>query len=1111
MGVVTKTETGSFRLALAVGTILLFGALGCNGNAPPEAEVTSAQTPSSTESVPGDMALPDLFWGGPGGGAASGGEIDAASVEDVLEQGLKLAGASPVHIAIRGTAKAGSVRCEWRGIARTPDQREDAIRFWLDLDADDPLPSPEEAERRLAARLNDMNAVYPATLASNFSAIARGGLSTEYTFLTCFVDYTVQEFLLGSGQTNTTLSIAYDRWGEERSYELYRQAHEYGEFGSQALLSEGEYEEYLALIASDIEVVLGILLEGRESVVFLAPMGAHNAIAIEAWQAVDQWDLQTDTNNVIHAVRYGVPVGDPEQTQTLANLKSRITAATAPSSSSGGASGASAGSPTPTPAPTRVANASGLSQYYRDIGSYGDITPDDGQTTTFTPAQPPPVLTCASGTAVTNPNANRGLVHDCQTLLAVKDTLRGSGTLNWSADSAITGWDGVLTSGTPNRVTDLALSSESLSGTIPAELGTLFELSTLDLSSNSLTGSIPRELGLLYNLTEIKLSGNSLTGCMPVALKDVSKNDLSTLNLLYCRPPAPAAPTAGTATLAAVPLSWTAVSNTSKYRVEYRKAKASEWTVDDDTLTGTTHTVDELTCETEYRFRVSAFGSGTTYAAAWSEPSGVASATTTECPKPPEFSESTYGFSVSEGAAVGAAVGAVSAIDPNGDTVTFSITAGNDAGAFAIGSATGAITVAAALDHDTTPTYTLTVEASDGAMNASVSVEITVVELNLPPVFPTGGFSFSVNESVGQYGSVGYVLATDPGGDTVTYSITGGNTNGQFAIDLNDGLIVVRRALNSNARSSYTLTVRATDARGGASSATATITVVQTAQNPPPAPMSLTAVLEEDAGDLTVTWHEVANASMYRLRYRTDSNAEWTTSDAATATSQTLSAVTCGVTYEIQAQAQGDGVSYTAEWSDPSESVSKAVPLCPAPEFGETSYDLTVSEDASVGNVAGTVAATYPDQTKLTYSITAGNDDGKFAIGAGGVITVAGALDHGETPAYALTVAATEPRGKSDTASVAVTVANVNEAPTFDEENYAFTAAESAAVGASLGSVSATDPDEDTLTYSITAGDDDGKFSIDSSGAVTVAETLDHETTTSYTLTVEAADRGRSI
>ena len=54
-------------------------------------------------------ALPDIFSGGSGGEAASGGDVDASSVEEVLEQGLRLAGASPVHVGFRGTAADDSV------------------------------------------------------------------------------------------------------------------------------------------------------------------------------------------------------------------------------------------------------------------------------------------------------------------------------------------------------------------------------------------------------------------------------------------------------------------------------------------------------------------------------------------------------------------------------------------------------------------------------------------------------------------------------------------------------------------------------------------------------------------------------------------------------------------------------------------------------------------------------------------------------------------------------------------------------------------------------------------------------------------------------------------
>jgi hypothetical protein len=63
---------------------------------------------------------------------------------------------------------------------------------------------------------------------------------------------------------------------------------------------------------------------------------------------------------------------------------------------------------------------------------------------------------------------NPGLMRDCINLLPLEDTLRGSASLNWSVDTAITRWDGVTVADAPKRVTMLDLSSHSLTGTIPS-------------------------------------------------------------------------------------------------------------------------------------------------------------------------------------------------------------------------------------------------------------------------------------------------------------------------------------------------------------------------------------------------------------------------------------------------------------------------------------------------------------------------------------------------------------------------------------------------------------------------------------------------------------------
>ena len=127
-----------------------------------------------------------------------------------------------------------------------------------------------------------------------------------------------------------------------------------------------------------------------------------------------------------------------------------------------------------------------------------------------------------------------GLMADCGTMLAARDTLTGTATLNWSTDTPIADWSGVVVGGTPGRVIEIRLSDLGLTGQIPLELGDLPNLQHLNLSDNQLTGGIPAELGDLDNLQELYLGGNPLTGCVPDELRDVPNNDLTSLGLQFC-------------------------------------------------------------------------------------------------------------------------------------------------------------------------------------------------------------------------------------------------------------------------------------------------------------------------------------------------------------------------------------------------------------------------------------------------------------------------------------------------------------------------------------------------------------------------------------------------
>ena len=430
--------------------------------------------------------------------------------------------------------------------------------------------------------------------------------------LKCYADVRVNAYVLGTGPSNLTVQTFFYTYWE-------------GDFVQMAA-DEGTTErELIEDTRQRFETYVGGVA-GREVILFIGP---PSNISAEVWQLKGAWDVQRREDSTVIAVHPNRDLWQRLRSEEYQTHRSALemelpaftqavtTAHEARVAEYGGRIGAD------TSLPMLETDANRLRQAVTAIGAYNH---PDG-----TPSQPPPAPVCASGIAVPDAGTNRGLLHDCEMLLAAKDMLRGTGSLNWATATAIGSWDGVTTSGTPSRVTKLELDSESLTGSIPAEIGRLFKLTHLDLSNNSLSGDIPAELGWLSNLEEIRLSGNSLTGCIPVTLKDVTTNDLSSLNLLYCTPPAPGAPTAGMVGETTVPLSWTAISNTSKYRVEWANYSSTDWTVDDDSITGTSHTVDELLCETEHFFRVSAYGSGTTYAAMWSDPSEALIASTGDC------------------------------------------------------------------------------------------------------------------------------------------------------------------------------------------------------------------------------------------------------------------------------------------------------------------------------------------------------------------------------------------------------------------------------------------------------------------------------------------------
>ena len=132
---------------------------------------------------------------------------------------------------------------------------------------------------------------------------------------------------------------------------------------------------------------------------------------------------------------------------------------------------------------------------------------------------------------------------------------------------------------------------------------------------------------------------------------------------------------------------------------------------------------------------------------------------------PPQFAaDITTTLSVDENTAIGSNVGdAIVATDADNDALTYALS-GSDA--FAIGAGTGQITVAAALDHETQASHSLTVTVSDarnasGEADATVDASITVA-VNIGNVDEAGVVSLELETDPPQVGGQLRAVLLDP-------------------------------------------------------------------------------------------------------------------------------------------------------------------------------------------------------------------------------------------------------------------------------------------------------------------------------------------------------------
>ena len=271
----------------------------------------------------------------------------------------------------------------------------------------------------------------------------------------------------------------------------------------------------------------------------------------------------------------------------------------------------------------------------------------------------------------------------------------------------------------------------------------------------------------------------------------------------------------------------------------------------------------------------------------------------------------------------------------------------------------------------------------------------TVVENNNPPTYSTNTATRSFRENVGDARSTGEnvgtpVTADDTDNDTLTYTLEGPD-EALFEIGSSNGQIRTRSGTNYDRESdsSYSVTVRASDGRGGSDTIAVAINVTDVEEKPlAPDPPTVSAV-SGNTTSVSVTWTAPGNTgrpriASYDLQYKksTESEQDWQDGPQnRTGTSATISSLDADTDYDVQVRAtnaDGDG-----PWSGTGTGKT-ARPGNRAPDFGATSATREFQEDvgdavSSGEDVGAPVTATDLDNDSVTYTLE-GSDAASFEI-----------------------------------------------------------------------------------------------------------------------------------
>lgn len=169
--------------------------------------------------------------------------------------------------------------------------------------------------------------------------------------------------------------------------------------------------------------------------------------------------------------------------------------------------------------------------------------------------------------------------------------------------------------------------------------------------------------------------------------------------------------------------------------------------------------------------------------------------------------------------------GSIVASDPNGDTLTYAVTALPALGSLSLDSATGAYVYTPSANANGADSFTVSITDIWG-VSVSQTVNVTIAPVNDAPETAASA-ALATTEDAPVSGSV---VGSDVDGDTLTYSVASGPAHGSVSIDANTGAYTYTATEDYSGTDSFTIDVK--DTSGATASQAVSVAISAVADAP---------------------------------------------------------------------------------------------------------------------------------------------------------------------------------------------------------------------------------------------------------------------------------------